>query len=89
MQWGALGDARAALLGPLRGFLQLSPTKSAVFPPTFAMLTPRDVILTLIIMDFSICWLILGPPGPYFLMLFLYTTFALLFLLFFPQISET
>ena len=32
------GDARAALLGPLRGFLQLSSIKSAVFPPTFAIL---------------------------------------------------
>ena len=38
MQWGALGDAWAALLGPLRGFLQLSSVKSAVFPPTFAIL---------------------------------------------------
>ena len=31
VQWGALGNARAALLDPLYGVLQLSPTRSAVF----------------------------------------------------------
>ena len=51
--WGALGGAWAALLSPLHGFLQLSPTQSAVFPSTCAMLTPRNVKLMLILMIFS------------------------------------
>ena len=38
MQWGVLGHARAALLGPPRGFLQLSSTKTVIVPPTFVVL---------------------------------------------------
>ena len=79
MQWGALGVARAALLGPLHGFMQLSPTKSAVFPPTFAMLTPRVVILKLIFMKFSDFRLIFGPIEAYFSILILDTSSALFF----------
>ena len=51
MQWGALGDARAALLGPLRGFLQQSSIKSAVFP-NFCYFVRRASVLGAIFVHF-------------------------------------
>ena len=50
MQWGALGDARAALLGPLRGFLQLSSIKSAAFSANFCYFVRRASVLGAIFM---------------------------------------